>query len=98
MIAERKNLQSYKMIIDLHYPGNVKINKSTQVVKRPPGDEKGDNTRLIIMCITMYHSVHWGINIPLKTSTALFLAKSPFDRETVQAPSLGKPLLYIDFS
>ena len=43
------------------------------------------------------HSVHWGINPPLKTPPPLFLTKLPLNQQTVQAPFLGNRPLYIGF-
>ena len=45
------------------------------------------------------HSVHWSINPPPQNTTPLFLAKPlPLNLQTVQAPFLGNPTLYIRFS
>ena len=42
--------------------------------------------------IKKHHSVHWGLNPPLKNTTPLFLAKPPLNQQTVQAPPfLGNP-------
>ena len=45
------------------------------------------------------YSVHQGINPPSKTPLPLFLAKTPLNLQTVQAPLFRQfPPLYIDFS
>ena len=44
------------------------------------------------------HSVHWGNPSPSKTSPPFFLPNPALNWETVQAPPLGNPFVYIGFS